>query len=386
MIGSRPVEPAPDGTMAAVAVHPGRAGSLHDRRVRVPRVDDIPDGRGVLVRVLRVGLDGTDREIDEALFGTAPAGDDFLIIGHENLGQVVAAGSAVPADLAPGTLVVTTVRRPGSSEYDRIGLQDFTTDDVAFERGINQLHGFLTEQYVDDAAYVVPLPTSLAEVGVLLEPLTIAEKGLFQAEEIQRRLRIWEPRRAAVTGAGTIGLLATLALRLRGVEVTCLSRRRAPYRNSGLVEALGATYLSTADTDIAAAARDRGPFDIIFEATGYSPLAFEAAAALGRNGVLVLTGVTGGEKRIEIDANAINQGFVLGNKVMVGTVNASRDDFVRGVGDMLRAEASFPGWLGRLLTTPVAGLVAARVAAALEDDEAIKAYVEIARLDVAAER
>jgi threonine dehydrogenase-like Zn-dependent dehydrogenase len=263
------------------------------------------------------------------------------------------------------------------SLYDQLGMQDFTTD-VPLERGINGRHGYLAEYYVEDAQFLVPIPASLAGVGVLLEPLTVAEKGLNQADEIQRRLRIWRPVRAAVIGAGTIGLLVTLVLRLRGVEVTVLSRRAAPYRNSGLVEALGAIYLSTAETDLAAASTARGPFDLIFEASGFSPLGFEAARVLGTNGVLVLSGVTGGEHRIEIDANAINQGFVLGNKVMVGTVNASRDDFVRGVEDLLRAEAFYPGWLDRLLTTPIHGLEdAGAVLAALDDKDAIKAYVEI---------
>lgn len=367
----------PDGLMQAIAVRPGIAGSIHSRLVPRPVIADVPGGREVLVRVLRVGLDGTDREVCDGLFGTAPEGDDYLIIGHESLGRVIGAGPDVSPAMRPGTLVVATVRRPGHGPYDRLGMQDFTME-AARDRGITLIHGFLAEYFVEDATYLVPLPPSLDRVGVLLEPMSIVEKGLQQAEEIQRRLRIWRPIRAAVTGAGTIGLLATLVLRLRGVDVTVISRRPRPYRSSDLVEALGATYLSTAETTLAEAGSARGPFDLIFEASGFSPLAFEAAAVLGTNGVLVLTGVTGGTRMIEIDANAINQGFVLGNKVMVGTVNASRADFVRGVEDMLSAEAFHPGWLERLLTTPIHGLGdAAAVLAALDDRATIKAYVEI---------
>jgi len=371
--------------MRAIAVRPGVAGSIHTRHVPRPSVGDVPGGHGVLVQLLRVGLDGTDKEISQGLFGTAPEGDDYLIVGHESLGRVIATGPQVSSELGPGALVVATVRRPGDSVYDQLGMQDFTTE-AARERGINLLHGYLSEYYVDDARFLVPLPQSLSTVGVLLEPMSIAQKGVQQAIEIQRRLRVWRPARAAVTGAGTIGLLATLILRLRGIDVTVLSRRPRPYHNSDLAEAIGATYLSTSDTTFAAAASARGPFDLIFEASGYSPLAFEAAGVLGTNGVLVLSGVTGGERMIEVDANAINQGFVLGNKVMVGTVNASRDDFVRGVTDMLRAEAFHPGWLGRLLTTPIHGLDdCAAVVAALEDKGAIKAYVEIGAMPGAVE-
>src|SRR2546426_8046034 len=141
--------------------------------------------------------------------------------------------------IRPGSYVVASVRRPGSSIYGRIGLQDFTTDDVYYERGINLLHGYLTEYYVEDAEYVFPLPASLQEVGVLLEPTTVAEKGINHAFEIQRRLKVWEPRRACILGSGTIGLLMALAARLRGLELTGFSPPQKPFRNPSLVEGPG---------------------------------------------------------------------------------------------------------------------------------------------------
>jgi glucose 1-dehydrogenase len=365
------------GTMRAVAVIPGKPDSLHLREVPRPRIDDVPDGRGVLVEVLRVGSCGTDGEIVEGLFGSAPKGDDYLIIGHENLGRVVEVGPNV-SSLRPGALVVATVRRPGNSIYDQIGMQDMTTDD-ARERGINLIHGFLAEYYVDDAAFLVPLPDSLEGVGVLLEPLSIVEKGIRQAIEIQRRLRVWRPERAAVLGAGPIGLLTTLALRLRGIEVAVYSRRTPPYRNSELVETIGARYWSTDDTSLAELAEAAGPFDIIFDASGSSSLALGAGAILGKNGVLVLMSVTGGDGTAELPTDHINQGFVLDNKVMVGTVNAAHEDFVEGVEDMLRAEATFGGWLEKLITTRVDGLERHdEMLGHLRDNrEAIKVVVEV---------
>lgn len=367
--------------MKAIAVYPGKPHSMHLEEVPMPRVTDIPNGNGVLVKVLRVGVDGTDKEINAAEYGNAPEGEKFLITGHENFGQVVEVGPNVTDTIRPGAYVVATVRRPGHSIYDQIGLQDMTTDDVYYERGINLRHGYLTEYYVEDAAYIVTLPETLREVGVLLEPLTVAEKGLNQAYEIQRRLKVWEPRRAAVVGAGTIGLLATLAMRLRGLEVTCYSRRLPPYYNSNLLTELGAHYISSQQTTLTRASEMHGPFDIIFEASGFSPLVFEAAVALGKDGVLVLSSVTGGEKKIEVDADKINQGFVLGNKVMVGTVNASRTDFISGVNDLVKAEAFFPGWLNKLLTTRIHGLenYEEMLRHLTEDKEAIKVYMEIAQ-------
>jgi len=157
-------------------------------------------------------------------------------------------------------------------------------------------------------------------------------------------------------GAGTIGLLAALALRLRGLEVTVFGRTAPPYLNSELIEALGARYLSTAAMPIADGAAKFGPFDLIFEATGASSVVFESMLALAKNGVLVLSSVTGGDRKVEVPADRINLEFVLGNKVMVGTVNANREYFEMGVKDMAHAEAQYAGWLRRLLTHPVRGL------------------------------
>lgn len=341
--------------MKAIAVVPGKPNSVHLAEMAQPKVDDVADGRGVLVRVLRVGVDGTDKEINAAEYGRAPAGYDFLVIGHEGFGQVEAVGPNV-TEVEPGDYVVATVRRPGHSIYDLIGTSDMTTDDTYYERGINLLHGYLSEHYVESADFIVKIPQGLKEVGVLLEPTTVVEKGIAQAYEIQRRLRVWKPRRAAVMGAGTIGLLATLVLRLRGLEVVTFGKTPKPYLNSDLIEALGATYETTTDLPVIEGAKKYGPFDLIFEATGFSPLAFDCMQALGKNGVLVLSSVTGGDRTVEVPADKINLEFVLGNKVMVGTVNANREYFEMGVGDMAQAEAEYPGWLSRLLTHPVKGL------------------------------
>ncbi len=365
--------------MKAIAVFPGKPNTVHLAEMPKPSVEEVPNGRGVLVKVLRVGVDGTDKEINAADYGNAPAGSDFLVIGHESLGRVEAVGPNV-VEVKPGDHVVATVRRPGSSIYDLIGTNDMTTDDTYFERGINLRHGYMSEYYVDDAEFIVKIPQGLKEVGVLLEPTTVVEKGIAQAYEIQRRLRVWRPRRAAVMGAGTIGLLATLVLRLRGLQVTNFGLSPKPYLNSDLIEAIGASYQSTKDLSILEGAKKYGPFDIIFEATGFSPVVFESMQALGKNGVLVLSSVTGGDRKIEVPADKINLDFVLGNKVMVGTVNANREYFEMGVKDMAQAEAEYPGWLPRLLTHPVKGLENYQelFAKLINGNGAIKVFCEVA--------
>jgi glucose 1-dehydrogenase len=367
--------------MKAIAVRPGMPNSVHLAELPKPALEEVPNGCGVLVKVLRVGVDGTDREINAAEYGAAPEGYDFLVIGHESFGRVEAVGPSV-TEVRPGDYVVATVRRPGHSIYDQIGTYDMTTDDTYYERGINLRHGYLTEYYVDDAEYIVKIPQGLKEVGVLLEPTTVVEKGIAQAYEIQRRLRVWRPRQAAVMGAGTIGLLATLVLRLRGMEVTTFGLNRKPYFNADLIESIGARYQSTEELPIPEGARKYGPFDMIFEATGFSPVVFQSMQALGKNGVLVLSSVTGGDRMIEVPADRINLDFVLGNKVMVGTVNANREYFEAGVRDMAQAEAEYPGWLRRLMTHPVKSLTnyGELFQKLTSPNGAIKIYCEVADL------
>jgi threonine dehydrogenase-like Zn-dependent dehydrogenase len=364
--------------MKAIAVIPGERDSIHLRDVPRPSVDEVPGGRGVLVRVLQVGVDGTDKEINAAEYGAPPPGHDYLILGHESFGRVEAVGGSV-TEFSPGDYVAASVRRPGSSIYDAIGLQDMTTDDSYFERGINLLHGFLAEYYVDSADYLVRVPERLKDVGVLMEPTSVAEKAIGQAWEIQRRLRVWRPRKAAVLGTGTLGLLASMILKLRGLEVTAFGLKEPPYLNADLLGEIGVRYVSTKQTSLAKASAESGPFDVILEGTGYSPLVFEAMDVLAKNGVLAMVSVTGGDRTLEVPADRINQGFVLGNKVAFGSVNASRADFERGASDLSQAELSYPGWLRKLLTHPVPGLEGYRrlLDHLTSPNGVIKAYCEV---------
>src|SRR6516225_3601492 len=368
--------------MKAIAVTPGKANTIHLREVRKPRVEDIANGRGVLIKILRVGVDGTDKEINAAEYGAPPPGDDYLIVGHESLGRVEGVGPNV-SEFSPGDYVALTVRRPGSSLYDQIGTYDMTTDETYFERGINLRHGFLTEYVVDKPEYIIRVPENLKGVGVLMEPMSVAQKAIEQAYRIQQRLRVWRPKRAAVLGAGPLGLLSTLVLRLRGLDVTTFRNTMPPLLNSRLLEELDARYISTKEISLTDASAKYGPFDLIVEGTGYSPLVFEAMNILAKNGVLAMVSVTGGSRQIEVPADKINLGFVLGNKVAFGSVNANREYFETGVKDLSTAELQYPGWLKKLLTHPVKGLenYAEMIRLLTESKGAIKVYCEVAAIE-----
>ena len=365
--------------MKAIAVRPGVANSVHLADIPEPTLDVIPGGRGVLVRVLKVGVDATDREINDAFYGNAPPGYDYLVLGHESFGIVEAVGDNVRS-VKVGDYVAATVRRPGGSIYDKIGTYDMTSEEIYYERGINLLHGFLTQYYVDDEEYIVRVPPGLKHLHVLMEPTSCAAKAIQQAFEVQRRLRVWRPQRAFVMGAGQIGLLATLILRLRGLEVYTIARRRPPRLNSEIVEGFGGHYVSTEDTSLDELCRKVGRADLILEATGSSAIAFDAMKYLGHNGVLVWHSVTGGDEHTQVPTDQINFEFVLGNKLLLGSVNANREHFESGIKDLALGEVMYPGVIEKILTTPIDGLgnYQEMMRALVEDQDALKVYVNVA--------
>jgi len=365
--------------MKAIAVRPGKKNSVHLAELPKPRVEDVPGGRGVLVRVLKVGVDATDKEINDAQYGNAPPGFDFLVLGHESFGIVEAVGPNVK-NVKPGDYVTATVRRPGGSIYDKIGTSDMTSEETYYERGINLLHGYLTEYYVDDCEFIIRMPVGLKHLHVLAEPMSCAAKAVQQAFEVQRRLRVWRPHVAYVLGAGQIGLLTTLILRLRNLEVYTIARGEAPNLKSEIVTGLGSTYVSTKQKSLKQLAEEVGKADLIIDATGSSAIAFGAMEVLGHNGVLVWTSITGGRNHVEVPGDKVNLDWVLGNKLLVGSVNANRDHFEMGIRDLAVGEVTWPGVIQKILTTPVRGLdnYQEMMRLLVEDQSALKVYVDVA--------
>lgn len=345
--------------MKAVAVFP------EQKVVRV--VTDHPEPKlehdtDVQLKMLEVGVCGTDREIAHFDYGTPPPGAPYLVLGHESLGQVIAVGAAVTR-IKPGDLVVTMVRRPcGHPECPacRINRADFCLTGDFTERGISGRHGFMTEQVVDDQSYMIVLAPELRAVGVLLEPLTIAEKALIEVGDIEDRLPWLQPgvramvpdtvKRAVVLGAGPVGLLGAMALLVRGYQTWVYSLEPADSPKAKWVESVGARYLSAKDAPIAALPGAVGNIDLIYEATGNATIAFQAIQSLGVNGTFIFTGVPGHKGPIELDAELIMRNLVLKNQLVYGTVNAGRDAFEKAATDLHEFHRRWPTALAALIT------------------------------------
>src|SRR5262249_12599878 len=157
-------------------------------------------------------------------------------------------------------------------------------------------------------------------------------------------------------GSGQIGLLATMMLKLRGIEVYTLATTPGPHRKSEIVEAYGATYISTRQTSMVDLVKRVGKPDLIFEATGNAEVSLRAMEVLAHNGALIWTSITGGNHDVTVDAARINLEWVLGNKLLVASVNGNRRHFELGIQALSHGELTYPGVTRRILTHPVAGL------------------------------
>ena len=341
--------------MKAIAVTPSTRGlSLLEQEE--PRLTSPTDVR---LRMLEVGVCGTDREICRFEYGTPPPGAAHLVIGHESLGQVVEVGAGV-SRMRVGDLVVPMVRRPcphATCRACRDGRQDFCFTGDFRERGIKEAHGFMTEQVVDDERYMNPVPAALRPFAVLVEPLTIAEKALEQVRDVQDRMpwRASEPvlgagQHAVVIGAGPVGLLGAMALVVAGFETTVYSRGAAPNPKASLVEAIGARYVDADAVAVTALPDLVGNVDLVYEAAGASAVAFEVMTVLGTNGIFTFTGVPGRKAPIAVDTDLIMRNLVLKNQVVLGTVNAGRDAFEAAIRDLGTFVARWPEAVSALIT------------------------------------
>jgi glucose 1-dehydrogenase len=337
--------------MRAVAVYPAQ------REVRVIDHPEpkLPSATQAKVRVLDVGVCGTDRDIVSFEYGTPPEGFDYLVIGHESLSEVVEAGPQC-SKVKPGDLVVMSVRRPcphPSCVACRQGRQDFCYTGDFTERGIKQAHGYMTEFVVEEERYLNLVPRELRDVAVLVEPLTIAEKSLEQLWTVQRRLP-WDspgnPRRAVVLGAGPVGILGAMALKVEGFDVSVYSRSANHEEKNGILSSIGVQYIAAETHSTEELAKIVTPIDVVYEATGASRVAFDVLKHLGPNAVFVFTGVPGSQGAIPVDTDEIMRNMVLNNQLILGSVNAPPQAFQSAIQHLGIFDKQWPEALRSVIT------------------------------------
>jgi glucose 1-dehydrogenase len=326
--------------MRAVTVVPGQRGSVALTDMPEPPGDDGP----VLVQTQAIGICGTDLEIINGEYGSAPPGQDRLIIGHESLGKVIQA--APETGFRAGDLVVGIVRRrdPVPCPACAAGHWDMCTNGQYTERGIKDRHGYASERYRIHPEYLVAVDPALGILGVLLEPTTVVAKAWDHIEKIGHRAA-WAPQNVLITGAGPIGLLAALLSVQRGYQTYVLDLVTGG-RKPEMVRRLGATYVHRGDIGEAAAEAD-----VVIECTGHVQMLLEAGPANVRHRITCLTGVSAAGAEATVDPGLLNRNMVLQNSVLFGSVNANREHYELAAAALAQAD---PGWLAGLITRRVA--------------------------------
>jgi glucose 1-dehydrogenase len=346
--------------MRAIVVHPPSPGATLEE---MPEPAAAPGE--LTVRVLECGICGTDRDIVAGKYGAAPVGATGLILGHENLGRIVEAGGA-GSPWNVGELVVATVRRAcGECRFCFAGRSDFCESGHFTERGISGRHGYLAERYTESPEYLVRVPAGLAAEAVLLEPLSVVEKAVSEGQAVLARFEPTpgypraRPYRALVTGTGAIGMLAALLLVTEGYEVVAIDRHDDATPAGQLLRRIGAEHVNTRDGLTALGGRT---FDLVIEASGSASLDFALFDLLGPNGALVLTGIpTADAPPFSVAGGRLLRRVVLDNQAVIGSVNANRSYFERGLGHLSAFRERWGDVAARLVTSrrPIAEFAAA---------------------------
>ncbi len=287
----------------------------------VARPDPLPAEGEALIEGLLVGVCATDLHVIER----AGSLSEPLVLGHESLGRVVTA----PTDsgLAVGDFVAGLVRRPcpercascSAGELDRCQSRP------PVERGISRADGFASEWWTSPPQYLCRIPTALGEAGILVEPMSSIMKGL-------RRLHLDErarsPRRALVLGAGTMGVLASAALRESDFDVDVADPYVDEHRRR-LVTAIGARFLSEGGDPA-------HQYDLVLDASGSNAGLRRCFQSVGPNGDILILGIppTG-----PAQIGSVEQ-LVMNNVRTIFSVSATTDDHKHAVSLLSKVDAA----------------------------------------------
>lgn len=280
------------------------------------------------------------------------------MIGHEMFGKVVAVGSSVTRVKVEDFAVFTVRRGCGGCMPCSMIRSDMCETGKYKERGLHRLDGYQTEFVVDKEQYVVRVPTELEAVGVLMEPLSIVEKGIDDALRLQN---VHNPaaavtpdwivgRKCLVAGLGPVGLLASMVLRLRGADVYGLDVVDSSSARPKWLNVIGGHYVDGRALPAGKVEEKIGPMELIVDASGIAALEFSLLDALARNGVYVITGIPEGDSPLQVPGGELVRNLVLDNQVMVGSVNAARGHFQMGADDLAQAHLRWGNHVAGLIT------------------------------------
>ena len=294
---------------------------------------DVPEpeapGPGeVLCQTLELGICGTDREILSSRRPALPYGEEYLVLGHECLGEVVEIGAGV-TDFRKGDRVVPVVRRPLAGFARR---PDFLAVGQFTERGIYHEHGFSQPLWLDTPEHLVAVPPTLSHLAVFSEPLAVVEKGILEAQQLQvarfgEADPLYRSPRVLVTGLGPIAFAAMLCCGRRGWQTTVYGRDPDDSTRAELARVFGARYRRDTTWVTEPDDLERDGYDLILECTGSDEVLALTSLSLASCGAAVWLGSSRQARPRHLNLAAVMRNAVIGNHLHLGSVNASLRDF-----------------------------------------------------------
>lgn len=342
--------------MKAIALKPGTT-DVHITDIPEP---SIKNPNEVKIKILQVGICGTDREEASGGRADAPVGEKELVIGHEMFGQVTEVGKSVK-EVKVGDHVVITVRR-GCNQCDpcKKDCPDMCKTGLYTERGIKQRHGYQTEYVIEEEKYIVKVPPTIKHIAVLTEPTTVVEKAIDEGVRVQvARLPVDDPdprkwlkdKCVMVAGLGPIGLLAAMVLRLNDAKVFGIDIVEPDSPRPKILKAMGGEYVKSSNLYLEEIEKKYPQIDMVVEAAGIAKLDFDLIKILGFDGIYILTGVPGDDRPLNVDGSSIMRQMVLKNQVLLGSVNAGHRHFQLAVQDLEAADKKWKGLIEQLITS-----------------------------------
>ncbi len=306
----------------------------------------------VLLEMASVGVCLTDKDVIENSLVDSPPGEDRLIIGHEAVGRVLKAGSAVKRFKKGDYAAIIPRHGCNICQPCKTGRSDYCETGLYTSSGQHKRHGFNMEYYVESESYLVKVPDKLADVAALVEPFSIIEKALEQIEHIQGRIPTYrlEKRKALVFGMGSVGMAAIATLRARGIETHVLGRRGPEDIKVKLVKEMGAKYINIREKNVMGVKKEHGTFDIIIEATGATQMVIDLIEVMSRNGLYVFLGIPKGAEELCFNIKGMINKLVRQNLIIAGSVNSQRPHFEAAITDMAAIQKKYNNILNRIIT------------------------------------
>ena len=334
-------------------------GSPVPKLIESPPVELAGPGE-VRCKTLLLGICGTDRDILESTTPVCPVDSEFLVLGHECLAQVVEVGSEV-TDCEVGDLVVPAVRRPRQQDNESSGQIRRRVDMVPWgnyvERGIVAEHGFSLPVWIDRPEFLFPVSSEIKDIAVLAEPISVSEKAVREAEQIQKaRLGDeWQRRapRVLVTGLGPIAFAAAIVCRARDWPVTIYGRDDPDSFRAGLATRFDCDYVHEGTYTWSLADVEQDGFDLILECTGNDLVMMQAAGTLASCGILVWEGSTRLPQPRQHNVAEIMRAGILRNHIYLGTVNNAPVDMGRALEHLISQRPRYGSAIRQLVTRQI---------------------------------